>query len=222
MDILLYLLMLIIPGIAQIYVSSTYKKYKQIKNAYNLTGYDVAKKILEKNNLGNLYIVETKGTLTDAYDPTRKVVRLSTDVYHGDSIASLAVAAHECGHAIQDNDNYFFLKIRSFIYPIVNIGTKTAYIVLLIGIIAESIDLIWVGILLVGLGLLFQLITLPVEVNASKRAEAELKKYNMENEETAKGTSKMLTSAALTYLAGVLSSALEMLRLILIFTDRRD
>lgn len=222
MDILLYLLMLIIPAIAQIYVSSTYKNFKMIKNEFKLTGFDVARKILDANGLNNLYIVETKGTMTDHYDPTRKTVKLSTEVFHGDSVASLAIAAHECGHAIQDKEGYFFLKLRSMIYPIVNLGTKFAYIILIIGIFMEYIDLIWVGILLVGLGLIFQLITLPVEFNASQRALEELKKEKLTNDRGIEGTEKMLKSAALTYLAGVLSSSIEMLRLILIFTDRRD
>lgn len=222
MDILLYLLMLIIPAIAQIYVSSTYKNFKMIKNEFKLTGFDVARKILDANGLNNLYIVETKGTMTDHYDPTRKTVKLSTEVFHGDSVASLAIAAHECGHAIQDKEGYFFLKLRSMIYPIVNLGTKFAYIILIIGIFMEYIDLIWVGILLVGLGLIFQLITLPVEFNASQRALEELKKEKLTNDRGIEGTEKMLKSAALTYLAGVLSSSIEMLRLILIFTVRRD
>ena len=222
MDILLYLLMLIIPGIAQLYVTFNYNKYKNIKNSYNLTGYDVAKKILSKNGLDNIYIVETKGTMTDNYDPTRNVVRLSTDVYHGDSVSSLAIAAHECGHALQNRDNYLFLKLRCSIYPVVRLGTKLAYIILIIGIILEAMDLIWVAILLVGLGLVFQLITLPVEINASARAEKEIDRFNLADNRSISGTKKVLTSAALTYLAGVLSSAIEVLRLILIFTDRRN
>ena len=222
MDMLLYLLAFIIPLIAQIYVSSTYSKYKKKDNAFGLTGYDVAKKILDKNGLGNLYVVETKGTMTDHYDPTRKTVKLSSEVYHGKSIASLAIAAHECGHAIQDKEGYFFLKLRSFIYPVVSLGTKLAYIILILGLILEYMDLILVGILLVGLGLVFQVITLPVEINASKRAAKEIDAANLGNRADQSGVKEMLTSAALTYVAGVLSSALDMLRLLLIFTDRRD
>lgn len=222
MESLLYLLALIIPLIAQIYVSVTYKKNSKKDNAFELTGYDVARKILDKNELNNLYVVETKGTMTDHYDPTRKTVKLSTDVYHGKSVASLAIAAHECGHAIQDKEGYLFLRIRSFIYPIVNLGTRLAYIILLLGLILEYMDLIMVGIVLVGLGLIFQIITLPVEINASKRAAKEIDQANLGNKKDQAGVKEMLTSAALTYLAGVLSSALDVLRLLLIFADRRD
>ena len=222
MDDLLYLLMLIIPLIAQIYVSSSYKRFKKVYNKKNITGYDVARKILDANGLSNLYIVETKGTMTDHYDPSRKTVRLSGEVYHGSSVASMAIAAHECGHAIQDKEGYLFLRIRSFIYPIVNLGTRLAYIVLLIGIILEYFDLILLGIVLVGLGLVFQIVTLPVEINASKRALLKLKELNIADKKELNGTKTMLTSAALTYLAGVLSSAIEVFRLVYIYFDRRD
>ncbi len=222
MDDLLYLLMLIIPLIAQIYVTSSYKRFKKVYNKKNITGYDVARKILDANGLSNLYIVETKGTMTDHYDPSRKTVRLSSEVYHGSSVASMAIAAHECGHAIQDKEGYLFLKIRSFIYPIVNLGTRLAYIVLLIGIILEYFDLILLGIVLVGLGLVFQIVTLPVEINASKRALLKLEELNIADKEELNGTKTMLTSAALTYLAGVLSSAIEVFRLVYIYFDRRD
>lgn len=222
MDDLLYLLMLIIPLIAQIYVTSSYKRFKKVYNKKNITGYDVARKILDANGLSNLYIVETKGTMTDHYDPSRKIVRLSSEVYHESSVASMAIAAHECGHAIQDKEGYLFLKIRSFIYPIVNLGTRLAYIVLLIGIILEYFDLILLGIVLVGLGLVFQIVTLPVEINASKRALLKLEELNIADKEELNGTKTMLTSAALTYLAGVLSSAIEVFRLVYIYFDRRD
>lgn len=222
MDDLLYLLMLIIPLIAQIYVTSSYKRFKKVYNKKNITGYDVARKILDANGLSNLYIVETKGTMTDHYDPSRKTVRLSSEVYHESSVASMAIAAHECGHAIQDKEGYLFFKIRSFIYPIVNLGTRLAYIVLLIGIILEYFDLILLGIVLVGLGLVFQIVTLPVEINASKRALLKLEELNIADKEELNGTKTMLTSAALTYLAGVLSSAIEVFRLVYIYFDRRD
>lgn len=220
MNDLMYLLMLLIPLAAQIYVSFTYRKYKSVDNSSGVTGYDVARQILDKNGLDKIYIVETKGVMSDHYDPNRKIVRLSTEVYNGRSIASMAIAAHECGHAIQDKDGYFFLKFRSMIFPIVNIGTQFAYIVLVIGLIFEAINLIGLGILLVSLGLIFQLVTLPTEIDASKRAMKCLCDCGYENDTS--DTKVMLTSAALTYVAGVLSSALEVLRLILIFNDRNN
>lgn len=218
----LYFLALIIPLIAQIYVTSNYKKYSNTKNNKKLTGFDVARKILDKNGLNDLYIVETKGNLTDHYDPKRKTVKLSSEVFHGESIAAMAVAAHECGHAIQDKDGYFFMRVRSFIFPIVSLGTRFAYVVLLIGLLANMMNLIWLGILLVGLGLLFQLVTLPVEFDASKRALKELEDNIVVSSDDISGTKSMLNAAAMTYVAGVLSSALEILRLILIFTNDRD
>ncbi len=218
----LYLLILVIPLIAQIYVSLTYKKYLNKESNGKNTGYDIARKILDNNGLKDMYIVETKGTMSDHYDSSRKIIRLSTDVYKGKSIASLAIAAHECSHAIQDKEGYSFMKIRSFIFPIVNLGTKTAYIILFLGFIFSSLNLIWIAIGLVSLGLLFQLVTLPVEFNASSKAKEELKKYNLVNDEEYEGVTKMLKAAAYTYVAGVLASALEILRLILMFTNRRD
>ena len=218
----LYFLALIIPMIAQIYVTSNYNKFKRINNDKKMTGFDVARMILDKNGLNNMYIVETKGNLTDHYDPKRKTIKLSSEVFHGSSIAAMAVAAHEVGHALQDKEGYFFMKVRSFIFPIVNLGTKFAYIVLVIGLIANIMNLIWAGILLVGLGLLFQLVTLPVEFDASKRALKELETNIVVPNVDIKGTKSMLTAAAMTYVAGVLSSALEMIRLILIFTNNRD
>lgn len=216
----LYLLALIIPLIAQIYINICHDKYRRIENKNKLTGFDVARKILDSNGLKDIYVVETKGNLTDHYDPRRKTVKLSSEVFHGDSIVSMAVAAHECGHAIQDKEGYFFMRIRSFIFPIVSFGTKIAYVILLIGLIADMMNLVWAGILLVGLGLLFQLVTLPVEINASRRALIELENKIGALNEDLSGTKSMLTAAAMTYVAGVLSSALEILRLILIFKDR--
>ncbi len=218
---LLYILMFLLPLCAQLYVSSTYKKYLKVKSACKLTGYDMAKQILDNNGLGNLYIVETKGTMTDHYDPTRKIIRLSTDVFNENSVSSIAIAAHECGHAIQDKEGYYFFRIRSKIVPIVSLATKLAYIILLIGVILEFMDLIFTGIVLVGFGLVFQLVTLPVELDASKRALSEMEKCGVLSNDT-EGVKVMLKSAALTYVAAVLSSALEVFRLIIIYFGRRD
>lgn len=216
----IYLLMLLIPLLAQIYVKYTYNKYKKCSNNDKITGYEVARKILDDNGLKEIYIVETKGIMTDHYDTKRKIIRLSTEVYNGDTIASMAIAAHECGHAIQDKENYIFLKIRSLIYPIVNLGTSLSYYIIFIGIILETMNLVSLGIFLVSLGLLFQLVTLPTEINASKRAKQNLDQLSLN--EDAQGVKTMLTSAALTYVAGVLASALEVLRLLMIFDDKRD
>ena len=217
--LLIFIGILIIPITAQIIINVNYKKYSSIKNANSLTGFDTARKILDSNGLQDIHIVETKGFLTDHYDPQRKVIRLSSAVFHTDTISAVSVAAHECGHAIQDKDGYVFMRIRSFIFPIVNFSNKIAYIVLLIGFLTYITDLIWLGIILVSFGVIFQLVTLPVEFNASKRAKQELSKLNILIGEENESAQKMLLSAALTYVAGLISSILELLRLILIARD---
>lgn len=216
MDLILVILIILIPLIAQIGVSGNYRKYKKVKNTKELTGYDVARKILDENGLGDIYIVETTGELTDHYDPTKKVVRLSSDIYHGKTVAAMSVAAHECGHAVQDKDGYTFMRIRSAIFPIVNVATSISYWIILLGFLFELLDLIYIGIALTCLGLLFQIVTLPVEFDASKRAGVFLKEYNLATEDESKGVKKMLGAAAMTYVAGVLASALQILRLILV------
>ena len=216
MDLILVILIILIPLIAQIGVSSNYQKYKRVKNTKELTGYDVARKILDENGLGDIYIVETRGELTDHYDPTKRVVRLSSDIYHGKTVAAMSVAAHECGHAVQDKEGYTFMRIRSAIFPIVNVATSISYWIILLGFLFELLDLIYIGIALTCLGLLFQIVTLPVEFDASKRAGVFLKEYNLATEDESKGVKKMLGAAAMTYVAGVLASALQILRLILV------
>ena len=148
-----------------------------------------------------MYIVSTNGTMSDRYDSARKTVRLSKDVYNGTSIASLAIAAHECGHAIQDKEGYFFMRMRSFIFPFINLGTKLAYGILILSILFQLADLLWVSIVLVALGLIFQLVTLPVEFNASTRAKAEIEKLKLANTTELTGVDKMLKAAAYTYVA---------------------
>ena len=222
MDLLIILGIIIIPVIAQIYISTNYSKYKILENSKNISGFEVARKILDKNNLEDIHIVEVRGSLSDHYDPNRKVVRLSKEVFHGTSIASASIAAHECGHAIQDKEGYSFMKFRSLIFPLVRISNYFSYIVLLIGLLTEAMNLFLLGIALVSIGLLFQLITLPVEFNASSRAKEELKKLKLVTNEESLGVASMLNSAAMTYVAGVISNILDLLRLILIFNNRRD
>ena len=166
MDLLIILGIILIPVVAQIYISSNYANYSKIENKKNITGFEVARKILDKNGLDKIHIVEVKGNLTDHYDPTYKVVRLSSAIFHGSSIAALSVAAHECGHAIQDKENYLFLRFRSLIFPVVHFTSYFAYIILFIGLLSEALNLFVLGIALVSIGLLFQIVTLPVEFNA--------------------------------------------------------
>ncbi len=216
-DLLLLGLILIIPIFAQFKVMSAYGKYKKEETKGNLSGQEVARKILDENGLQNVHIVETNGNLSDHYDPKRKVIRLSKDIYHGTTVASVAIAAHEVGHAIQDKEGYVYMKIRSLIFPVVNIGTSFSYIIILIGIITSALDLIYLGIALTSLGLIFQVVTLPVEFDASARAKNEIKKLKLADEEESQGVKNMLGAAAMTYVAGVLASALQIIRLLLVF-----
>lgn len=207
---------------AQIFIKSSYNKYKNVNIKSKLDGYDVARRILNNSGLQNVDIVEVEGELSDHYDPKRKVVRLSPDVYHGQSIASSSVAAHECGHALQDKENYFFLRFRSALVPFANISSKIGYFAVLIGLIMGLTKLVWIGIVLEMVILLFQLITLPVEFNASKRALEFLKKEALIEKKEQDGSKKMLTAAALTYVASVVSTLLSILRLVLIVSGRDD
>ena len=222
MDLIILIVMLVIPAIASFMVNSRYNKYRTLLNEKKLTGFEVARKILDENDLKDIYIVEVNGNLTDHYDPKRKVVRLSTHVFHDSSIASLAIAAHECGHALQDKEGYLYMRIRSLIFPVVHFATTFSYLVIFLGLLMESLNMVYLGIALVGTGLVFQLVTLPVEIDASRRAKKEIANLNMATNEEQEGVKSMLTAAAGTYVAGVLSSALELLRLILIFGNNRN
>ena len=217
---LLYLIAILIPLMAQIYVSTSYSKFRVVKNGKGLTGLDTAKKILEANGLGDLYVVETKGKMTDHYDPTRKTVRLSTEVFHGDSVASLAIAAHECGHAIQHAVNYAPLNIRSAIVPVANLGSSLSWPIFLAGLIFSMRSLLMLGIVLFSLAVLFQLVTLPVEFNASSRALRLLESTGILSTEENLGARRVLTAAALTYVAALASSILQLLRLIILAGGR--
>ena len=218
----IYLLILVIPLLASWHIKSTYKKYKKIENKNKLSGFDVARKILDANGLKDMYIVEVKGDLTDHYDPSQKVVRLSTDIFHGETIAAAAVAAHECGHAIQDKEGYKMMRIRSSLVPVVNFVTYSAYIMFVLSIIFQFFDLLMVSIVSVFFGLVFQIVTLPVEFNASSRALKKLKELELVDSKEHQGTEKMLKAAALTYVAAVLSSLLNLFRLVMMYANNRD
>ena len=153
-DILLLLSFAITIG-AQIYISTTYSKYKDVKVGKGLNGSDVAREVLSKNDLSSIYVVETQGNLTDHYDPTKKVIRLSSDIYNGDSVSSYAVSLHEVGHALQYKEGYAFIKFRSFIYPVVSFSSKLSYIAIILGIILGMLQLFYIGIALFMILLLF-------------------------------------------------------------------
>lgn len=221
MNLFLYILILVIPIIAQIRINLAYNKYKKVKNDKGITGFEVARKILDSNGLEDIYVVETSGNLTDHYDPSRKVIKLSKDIFHGSSIAAASVAAHECGHAIQDKESYIFMRIRSFLVPVVNLVSSLSWIVIFIGLISEAFNIFLFGIGLISISLVFQLVTLPVEFDASKRANEELVKLKLVNKDESDGVKSMLGAAAMTYVASVLTSILEIIRLILLFSDDR-
>jgi len=221
LNAILYILIILIPVIAQINISSSYGKYKKVKNSTGLSGFEVARKILDANGLEDIYVVETNGNLTDHYDPNRKVIKLSKDIFKGETIAAASVAAHECGHAIQDKESYTFMRIRSFLVPVVNLVSSFSWAVIFIGLISEAFNIFIFGIGLISIGLIFQLVTLPVEFDASKRAKKELEKLNLIGKGEDVGVSKMLGAAAMTYVASVLTSVLQIIRLIAVFNDRR-
>lgn len=220
MDLILILLIILIPLIAQVSVKGSYSKYSKVENDKNLTGKEVARMILDKNGLNNVEIFETNGELTDYYDPRKKRVVLSSSIYKGTSISSASVAAHEVGHAIQDKEGYFFLRFRSFLVPIVNFTSHISSLFIIIGFAAEALNLIDIGIILLLVGLFFQLITLPVEFNASSRAKDQLKDIELYSKKNINGTNSVLNAAAFTYIAGFLAEALQILRLILISRNR--
>lgn len=213
---------LIVVIAAQMGISTNYSKYKNKKNSQSLSGQEVARKILDQHGLKDIHVVSVSGNLTDHYDPARKVVKLSSDIFNGTTIAAMAVAAHEVGHAIQDQENYSFMRIRSGLVPFVNFVTYLGYFSIFISLIAGMTGYFMMGILVLLATLLFQIITLPVEFDASKRAQIELDKMNLVSSEDQEGIHNMLRSAAMTYVASVISSLLSLLRLILMFRDRND
>ena len=225
MDILLIYgligLSLIIVTASQAYINSAYRKYSKVNNHKGMTGKEAARLMLDKNDLKNVKIEEVQGYLSDHYDPRSKTVRLSTNNYHDASIAAVSVACHECGHAIQDKKGYIFLRIRHSLVPLVNLASKLGYLAIMIGIIAQLIDLIWLGIIFEVVILVFQLVTLPVEFNASSRALKQINELSILDQKELRQGKTMLTSAALTYVASVAATLIEIVRLILMFT-RRD
>lgn len=210
---------LIIAGIAQMKVSSAFNKYSKIPNQTGYTGYQIARMILDRNGLQDVQIEQVRGNLTDHFDPTKNVVRLSSSVYSRDSIAAMSVAAHEVGHAIQHAEGYVPLKLRSIIAPVASIGSRFVWIVIFLGMIINSI-FIEVGIALFMGIVLFQLVTLPVEFNASSRALKQLEN-GIAPSETLKGSEKVLNAAALTYVAATLVSIGELFRILAMTSGNR-
>ena len=220
---LLIVLSCIIALIAQIKVKSTYSKYSNYRAGSGLTGADAARRILDMNGIYDVIVEHVPGSLTDHYDPRSKTLRLSDSVYGSSSIAAIGVAAHECGHAIQHNVGYAPLVIRNSIVPVVNIASQLSWLFILAGLFFGTAPvLIKVGIIMFSLSVLFQLITLPVEFNASGRALSILSDSGMLYPDEVTGAKKVLSAAAMTYVAAALTAVLQLLRLIMLFGRRSD
>ena len=220
-------LVLVLPAMllalwAQMRVSSTFGRYSQVRSVRGLTGAQAARYILDRNGLQHVRIEQISGNLTDHFDPRTNVVRLSQSVYNVPSIAAVGVAAHECGHAVQYAVGYGPMKLRAAIIPATNFGSKLAFPLILIGLLMNSSSLLLAGILLFSLTAVFQLVTLPVEFNASSRALQTLDQQGLLTREELGGTKKVLSAAALTYVAALIVSLAQLLRLLLIFGRRRD
>ncbi|MBQ3422199.1 MAG: zinc metallopeptidase [Romboutsia sp.] len=208
--------------IAQTFVSSSYSKYSKVANSKNLTGKDVARKILDKNGLKNVKVEEVDGYLTDHYDPTTKVVRLSKSIYEETSIAAVSVAAHECGHAVQDKVGYKPMRARNRIVPLVNFSSYAGYIAIVVGAALGMLNLVRIGIIAELVIVAFQVITLPVEINASRRGMNEIREENFLVDDEVKSAKTMLTAAASTYLASVVTALLQVFRLVLLYGRRNN
>ena len=222
----MYYLILVVPTIllsmwAQIMVKSTFAKYSKVQCSRRITGVDAAAILLKSNNINNVSIEAVRGSLTDHYDPSAKKLRLSEPVYGVPSIAAVGVAAHETGHAIQHAVHWSPLFLRSTLVPVANIGSSIGPWLAIAGLALSFPILINIGILLFGGAVLFYVITLPVEFNASNRAIKILRANNVLSEQELKGVKKVLTAAALTYVASALTAIMNLLRLVLLSRSRR-
>ncbi|MGM8211604.1 zinc metallopeptidase [Virgibacillus sp. W0430] len=217
-----FALLLIIPIWAQSRVKNTYKKYSKKVTSSFMSGAQVARKILDENGLYDVQIEETRGMLTDHYDPRKKVVRLSSGNFHGQSMAAAAIAAHEVGHAIQDAEEYAFLKFRSALVPAANFGSNTAIFIIIGGFLFNQMNLVLLGIIFMAAAVLFQLVTLPVEFNASSRAMTQLVTTGIIQNNEERETKKVLDAAALTYVAAALVAVAELIRFVLMYVASNE
>ena len=219
--------LIILPGLlialwAQMKVNSTFGKYGKIASASGMTGAGVARAMLNAAGLSDVAVNRVSGRLTDHYDPAKRTLNLSQGVYDSTSIAALGVAAHECGHALQDQEGYAPLKLRGAIVPVVGIGSNLSWPIFLLGLVFSWKPLLLAGIILFSLTVLFTLVTLPVEFNASSRAMVALEGGNYLRGEELQGARKMLSAAALTYVASALNAILQLLRLLVLAGRHRD
>lgn len=207
-------------------VNSTFKKYSDQLSSRRITGAAAAERVLRANGVSGVRVEHVSGNLTDHYDPKSNVIRLSDSVYASTSTAAIGVACHEAGHAVQYAENYAPIKLRAAIIPVTNIGSRLAMPLILIGLLLTAFEdisytFVYLGIACFGLSLVFQLITLPVEFNASRRAMAAIVDHELLNPEEQKGARKTLTAAAMTYVAATAVSLAQLLRLVMLFGGRR-
>ncbi len=196
----------------QAYVNSAYRKWSQVQARSRLTGAQAAERLIQRGGLYQVRIEGVAGRLSDHYDPRSKVLRLSQGVYQGNSVASLAIAAHELGHAMQDQDGYFPLRLRAALVPAVNIGSYLGWILIIIGMLLRMTELAWVGVVVFALGAVFALATIPVELNASARAKRLLVESGLiVGADEQRGVNNVLNAAALTYVAALITAVLQLL-----------
>lgn len=210
-----YLLLMIMMGVSMLAsakVSSNYAKYSRVRSSSGLTGEQAARKILEQNGIYDVDIQPINGQLTDHYDPRDKTIRLSENVYGSDSVSAVSIAAHEVGHAIQDNEAYAFLRFRAALVPVVNFTSRFTFILIMLGLFLNIAGLVDLGIILFSASVLFHIVTLPVEFDASNRAMKHLVNYSIISSEEKTGTKKVLGAAAMTYVASTLVSVIQLLR----------
>lgn len=211
---------LILSLLAQARVKSTFAKYERVRSVSGMTGAQAAERILHSAGIYDVSIARVQGSLTDHYDPRSKTLRLSDSTYGSSSVAAVGVAAHECGHAIQHQQHYAPLGLRSALVPAANLGSTLAWPIFLVGLIASLPFLTTAGIVLFSLAVLFQLITLPVEINASRRAVQLVESTGVLGSSESSGVRKVLTAAALTYVASLAASILQLLRLVILAGGR--
>ncbi|MBZ9687956.1 zinc metallopeptidase [Clostridium estertheticum] len=211
---------IIISALAQLKIKSSFSKYSKVNSANGYTGAQVARMLLDDGGLFDIPVEIVRGKLTDHYDPSKRIMRLSSEVYNGTSVAAIGVAAHETGHALQDKEHYAPLKIRNAIVPAVNFSSNASWLLFLIGIILSVPILVNIGIVLFSAVVVFQLITLPVEFNASSRALNILESRSILYGNEIKGAKSVLSAAAMTYVAATLMAISQLIRLILLSRDR--
>lgn len=213
-----FALIILIPLWAQFKVKGAYAKYSRVASSSQMRGAEVARRILDTNGLYHVGVEETRGHLTDHYDPRSKTVRLSSANYHGHSVAAAAIAAHEVGHALQDEQDYAFLRFRHALVPVASLGSNLSWVLIMIGIFAQLSGLLLLGIIFMAAAVLFQIVTLPVEFNASSRAMDQVVSLGVIRNDEERETKRVLDAAALTYVAAAAVAVLELLRLILIYS----